>query len=68
MTIIPATYNSIATTYSYNIIPVTKVIDFKTPEELRKLIDLKLQDGGIGDEEILGLCRTVLKYCVNTCE
>lgn len=42
------------------------MIDFKTPEELKELLDFEVKDEGIDDNAILGLCQSVLKYSVNT--
>ena len=44
------------------------MIDFKSPSEIKKLVDLQVQDNGTKDSEILELCQTVLKYSVNTCK
>lgn len=44
----------------------TKVIEFNSPEELRKLVDFEVRDEGIDDDKLLGLCRSVLKYSVHT--
>ena len=43
-----------------------QVVDFKSPDEIRELIDLKLQDFGTDDVTILAQCRKILDYSVHT--
>ena len=43
-----------------------KVVDFKSPDELRKLMNFDLPEEGVSDETILQLCRTALDYSVHT--
>ena len=43
-----------------------KVVDFKSPTELRKLMNFDLPEEGVSDETILQLCRTALDYSVHT--
>ena len=43
-----------------------KVVVFKSPDELRKLMNFDLPEEGVSDETILQLCRTALDYSVHT--
>ena len=43
-----------------------KVVDFKSPAELHKLMNFDLPEEGVSDETILQLCRTALDYSVHT--
>lgn len=42
-----------------------KVIDFKTPQELSKLIDFSLPKIGVGNEELLELLKATFEYSGN---
>eukprot|EP00118_Oscarella_pearsei_P023383 m.279457 g.279457 ORF g.279457 m.279457 type:complete len:502 (+) comp40624_c0_seq9:58-1563(+) len=44
----------------------SKVVDFVLPEDLRKKIDLDLQDEPHNLDEILGFCRVSLEYSVKS--
>ena len=46
----------------------SKVIDFKHPKELQKLIDLSLQDRGVTDDKLLQFCEQIIQYSVKTGE
>lgn len=43
-----------------------KVIDFKTPDQLAKLIDFSLPKGGENNKTLLELCESTFKYSLNT--
>lgn len=43
----------------------SKVVEFHTPNELRKLVDLSLPEEGIEEDEIMDLCKKTLQYCVH---
>ena len=43
----------------------SKVVEFHTPNELRKLVDLSLPEEGIEEDEIVDLCKKTLQYCVH---
>ena len=43
-----------------------QVVDFKRPDELRRLIDLPLQQEGIPPEALLELVRKAMEYSVHT--
>ena len=49
-----------------SLIWLLQVIEFKSPDELRRLVDFELEDEGREDSTILELCQTVLKYSVDT--
>lgn len=42
------------------------MVEFKQPDELSSLIDLGLGQDGTSEQEILELCRKVLRYSVHT--
>lgn len=44
----------------------SKVLNFKHPDELQKLLDLQLKEEGESDDRILDLCRTTARYSVKT--
>jgi glutamate/tyrosine decarboxylase-like PLP-dependent enzyme len=44
----------------------TPVVEFKTPSELRSLVDLPLAEYGISDAELLELIQQYLKYSVRS--
>ncbi|CAG8463253.1 6639_t:CDS:2 [Paraglomus brasilianum] len=46
--------------------PGALVVDYKSPEELKKLVDLELSEEGIGIDGLMPLLQTVLRYSVNT--
>ena len=46
----------------------SKVIDFKSPTQLRDLVDLTLPEEATSDEVVLQTCRDALQYCVHTCK
>ena len=43
----------------------SKVVEFHTPNELRKLVDLSLPNEGVGEDEIIELCKKTMQYCVH---
>lgn len=54
---------------AYNLFFYIQVIEFYTPEELAKLVDLQLRDEGTEDDATVAeLCKTILKYSVHTRE
>ncbi len=46
----------------------SKVLEFKTPTELKKLVDLSLPNEGVGEDEIIDLCKKTLDYSVHVCK
>ena len=46
----------------------SKVIDFKSPTQLRDLVDLTLPEEATSNEVVLQTCRDALQYCVHTCK
>ena len=46
----------------------SRVIEFRSPAQLRELVDLSLPEEAQSEEVVLQACRDALKYCVNTCE
>ncbi len=46
----------------------SKVLEFHTPSELRKLVDVTLPDEGVEEDEIVDLCKKTLQYCVHVGE
>ena len=46
----------------------SKVVEFRSPEEVRAAVDLELREEGMADEELLKLCRKVLELSVHTGE
>ena len=44
----------------------SKVIEYRTPNEINQLIDFTLPEEGISDEEIIEQCKSVLEYSVHT--
>lgn len=46
----------------------SKVIEFRSPGELRSLVDMTLPEEGQSEEAVLQCCRDALKYSVNTCK
>ena len=46
----------------------SKVVEFRTPAELRNLVDLTLPDEGVQEDEIMDLCRKTLQYSVHVGE
>ncbi|KAJ8035844.1 Acidic amino acid decarboxylase GADL1 [Holothuria leucospilota] len=44
----------------------TKVIDFKYPEELKKQVDLDIQDRSLTEEEMLSLCKFTVNNSVRS--
>ncbi|KAK2179016.1 hypothetical protein NP493_519g05084 [Ridgeia piscesae] len=44
----------------------SKVIDFKHPKELQKLINLSLEDRGVTDDTLLQCCEQIIQYSVKT--
>ena len=46
----------------------SKVIEFRSPAQLRELVDLSLPEEAQSEEVVLQACRDALKYCVNTCK
>lgn len=45
-----------------------QVVEFKQPDELKDLIDLSIGNDGTSEQEVLELCRKVLRYSVHTGE
>ena len=45
---------------------IIQVLNFKSPSEVKQLIDLKIKDEGVDDKTLLELCRTALEYSVHT--
>uniref|UniRef100_A0A669BLT3 Acidic amino acid decarboxylase GADL1 n=1 Tax=Oreochromis niloticus TaxID=8128 RepID=A0A669BLT3_ORENI len=43
-----------------------KVCEWHSPEQLKKLLDLELRDGGEAESEILQRCRDAIRYSVKT--
>ena len=43
-----------------------QVVDFKSPDELHKLINFELPEEGVSDDTILQLCKTALDYSIHT--
>lgn len=43
-----------------------KVIEFRTPDEISRLVDLSLPEEPISEDQILEQCKSVLKYSVHT--
>ncbi|XP_070690847.1 acidic amino acid decarboxylase GADL1-like [Pempheris klunzingeri] len=43
-----------------------KVCEWRSPEQLKELLDLELRDGGESESEILQRCRDAIKYSVKT--
>lgn len=43
-----------------------KILDFHHPEEMQKLLDLKIPDKGLTLQQLLNDCATTLKYQVKT--
>lgn len=41
-------------------------MEFKQPDELHDLLDLSLREDGTSEQEVLDLCRKVLRYSVHT--
>lgn len=46
----------------------SKVIEFHTPDEISRLVDLSLPEEGLSDEDIIEQCKSVLRYSVHTGE
>lgn len=42
-----------------------KIVEFKHPKELEKIVDLKLKDP-TSDDRLLDICNDVIKYSVKT--
>lgn len=49
-------------------VPVFQVCEWHSPEQLKKLLDLELRDGGEAESEILQRCRDAIRYSVKTSE
>lgn len=47
---------------------VFQVCEWHSPEQLKKLLDLELRDGGEPESEILQRCRDAIRYSVKTSE
>lgn len=45
-----------------------KILDFHHPEEMQKLLDLKIPDKGLTLQQLIHDCATTLKYQVKTGE
>ncbi|XP_028280995.1 acidic amino acid decarboxylase GADL1 [Parambassis ranga] len=43
-----------------------KVCEWRSPEELKELLDLELRDGGESESEVLKRCRDAIRYSVKT--
>uniref|UniRef100_A0A3Q2P515 Glutamate decarboxylase like 1 n=1 Tax=Fundulus heteroclitus TaxID=8078 RepID=A0A3Q2P515_FUNHE len=43
-----------------------KVCEWRSPEELKELLDLELRDGGESEAQILERCRDAIRYSVKT--
>ena len=46
----------------------SKVIEFRSPAELRELVDLTLPEEATSEKVVLQTCRDALQYCVHTCK
>ncbi|KAL4924304.1 uncharacterized protein BDV17DRAFT_284774 [Aspergillus undulatus] len=44
----------------------TSLVDYKKPEELRDILQLKLPDQGTGQDGLIDVLRNILRYSVNT--
>ena len=44
----------------------SKVVDFRHPKDLEKLIDLALKDRGATDATLLTFCEQIIQYSVKT--
>ena len=42
------------------------VVNFKSPEELQKMFDLKIDDSSVCHEKLLAICKDVFDYSVKT--
>lgn len=45
-----------------------QVCEWRSPEELKELLDLELRDGGESESEVLKRCRDAIRYSVKTGE
>lgn len=45
-----------------------KILDFHHPEEMQKLLDLKIPNKGLNLQQLINDCATTLKYQVKTGE
>lgn len=43
-----------------------KILDFHHPEDMQKLLDLKIPDKGLSLQQLIHDCATTLKYQVKT--
>ena len=43
-----------------------KVVEFKHPEELWKLVDFKLENKPTNNDHLLDTCKNIIKYSVKT--
>ncbi|ESO90111.1 hypothetical protein LOTGIDRAFT_124064, partial [Lottia gigantea] len=43
-----------------------KVVEWKHPHELEKLMDLKIKEDGTSKPTLLDMCRQIVKYSVKT--
>lgn len=43
-----------------------KILDFHHPEDMQKLLDLKIPDKGLNLQQLINDCATTLKYQVKT--
>lgn len=43
-----------------------QVCEWRSPEQLKKLLDLELRDEGEAESEILQRCRDAIRYSVKT--
>ena len=46
--------------------PSHQVIEFRSPQELSKLVDLEVREEGVDTDTLLQLCRTALENSVHT--
>lgn len=45
-----------------------QVCEWRSPEQLKELLDLELRDGGESESKILQRCRDAIRYSVKTSE
>lgn len=43
-----------------------QVCEWRSPEQLKELLDLELRDGGESESKILQRCRDAIRYSVKT--
>lgn len=43
-----------------------KILDFRHPEEMQKLLDLRIPEKGLSLQQLINDCATTLKYQVKT--